>query len=171
MRMLLAGVSPFIINSICNICVENFPQNSEMFKATEIYENTVLCIIGKPADSSFSRVFRKGVESPVAAFDRILRSILDYVYIDADTLWKTDEAVETAVDDFTLVQKTMEKSLHGALVEASKDDSISSSLRISILDLLSNNFETTVDDRELAKSIKVGGLLKTLWDIEVFVKI
>jgi hypothetical protein len=167
MRMILAGTSPFIINSICKICAEFYPQDNQLFSVGEIYENTVLCIIGKPADVSFSRVFRQGVESPVAAFERILRAVIDYVYLDADSLWQTDDIPVPAEDKFTLVLKQMENSLHDALVEASKDDSISSSLRISILGILSKNFESTLDERELAKSIKVGGLLKTFWNIEV----
>jgi hypothetical protein len=171
MRMILAGTSPFIINSICKNCEEFYPHNSQMFNVCEIYENTVLCIIGNPADISFSRVFRQGIESPVAAFERILRAVIDYVCLDAENLWEIDDTPDTMDDDFPAKQKEMEKSLQDALMEASKDDSISLSLRISILDLLSKNFETTVDDRELAKSIKVGGLLKTFWNIEVFVNL
>jgi hypothetical protein len=170
MRMILAGTSPFIINSICKICAEFYPTNSQLFVVGEIYENTVLCIIGKPVDVSYSRVFRQGVESPVAAFERILRAVIDYIYLDvedldAEDLWQTDDI--PAPNDFSLIQKEIEKCLQDALVNASKDDSVSSTLRISILDLLAKNFETTVDDRELAISIKVGGLLKKFWDMDV----
>ncbi|KNC97239.1 uncharacterized protein SPPG_07625 [Spizellomyces punctatus DAOM BR117] len=77
MRMIIAGTSPVIMHKICCILEKSF--GSQMsFSMSDMYEETMWCILGHPRDPMYASVFRRGVDSPSGALERILASIASH---------------------------------------------------------------------------------------------
>lgn len=151
--MILAGVSPVVINAVCDITSQHF-QDPEIFAIGKAYEDAVYCILGKPRELHHAGLFRHGLDSQVNALERILHSVSNY----GKNLEIADRDATAALD-----LDDIKKSIHDAMTRAADDSTLPSSLRLNLLDLVSNFFDSATWGKERAKSILIEELLQAVW--------
>ena len=84
MRMIIAGASLAIIDAISSILRDAILDPSDdldtsgVLSVEQLYSEALACIVGKPSDMAFQGVFRRGVDSPVAAIERVVASVVEY---------------------------------------------------------------------------------------------
>ncbi|RKO91285.1 hypothetical protein BDK51DRAFT_31082, partial [Blyttiomyces helicus] len=77
MRMIVAGASLDLITKVCTALSESFPTApSDLFTPPFLYSETIWCVVGAPRNPAFAGVFRKGVDHPIAALDRIAATVV-----------------------------------------------------------------------------------------------
>ncbi|KAJ3163599.1 hypothetical protein HDU86_000182 [Geranomyces michiganensis] len=78
MRMIISATSPLIIYKLCKVLSAVFPGCAHLFDPPVIYRETALAIMGTPSDPAFEAVFRRGLDSPAAALERIVAAVLPF---------------------------------------------------------------------------------------------
>ncbi|KAI9099541.1 secretory pathway protein Sec39-domain-containing protein [Phlyctochytrium arcticum] len=73
MRTIIAGANFAFIEKICHILCE-FYGDVDLFDTARLYEEVTSCILGQSSDPAYDNVFRKGIDSPMAALERIAAS-------------------------------------------------------------------------------------------------
>ncbi|KAJ3043358.1 hypothetical protein HK097_001772 [Rhizophlyctis rosea] len=109
MRMIIAGTSPAIVDSISAVLRDAGPSImdgadvSEAFAAEKLYSEALACIAGKASDKAFEGVFRRGVDSPIAALERVVASVVEHAravgYSAPPPLRKEPELKEVVKDE------------------------------------------------------------------------
>ncbi|KAJ3036702.1 hypothetical protein HDV00_002462 [Rhizophlyctis rosea] len=84
LRMIIAGTLPTIMHEVSKI-LEGYAANdqrgansAELLAINFMYAEALRCIVGKPSHEEFGKVFRKGVDSPVAALERVVGSVVGH---------------------------------------------------------------------------------------------
>ncbi|KAI8920250.1 secretory pathway protein Sec39-domain-containing protein [Powellomyces hirtus] len=91
MRMIISGTSPMIIYQACKVLSEAFVGYEAVFEPSRVYGETTLAIMGVPSDPAYEGVFRRGVDSPAAALERIIANVAEIA------VW-TPAATDTAAE-------------------------------------------------------------------------
>lgn len=98
MRMIIAGTSPTIVHGVA-LVLQSFvfdqgqvvPGSPNLFATQWLYAEALRCIVGRPTFEDFGGVFRKGVDSPVAALERVIRSVIGHTFTQEDQKDSGDE--------------------------------------------------------------------------------
>ncbi|KAI8815835.1 secretory pathway protein Sec39-domain-containing protein [Fimicolochytrium jonesii] len=78
MRMVIGGISPVLVYQACKLLSAAFDQDLTILYPATLYKETAWSILGVPSATPFEGVFRRGVDSPLAAFERVLGSVAPY---------------------------------------------------------------------------------------------
>ncbi|KAJ3180973.1 hypothetical protein HDU87_001621 [Geranomyces variabilis] len=76
MRMIISATAPPIVYKLCQVLCAAFPDHESLFDPPIMYQETALAIMGTPSDPAFEGVFRRGLDSPAAALERILAVVI-----------------------------------------------------------------------------------------------
>ncbi|KAJ3132279.1 hypothetical protein HDU90_007471 [Geranomyces variabilis] len=75
MRMIISATAPAIIYNLCLVLCAAFFSDESLFDPPTMYQETALAIMGTPSDPAFEGVFRRGLDSPAAALERIVAAV------------------------------------------------------------------------------------------------
>ncbi|KAJ3386499.1 hypothetical protein HDU84_001515 [Entophlyctis sp. JEL0112] len=173
MKMAIAGTSPFLLAETCKL-VSKFFGGSKLFDLFELYQNSVLVIIGLPtsaSDGSTSenhlRAFRRNIERDADALDRVIGVVARYNYQIHDTNFEGDDwrRNEDFANVFSNVKARVEDLL-AKIVEEGKG-SVSPELRLHIIGLLKTYFGHENVSENQIQLAKVDLVVRDLWNVEV----
>ncbi|KAJ3297076.1 hypothetical protein HK104_000885 [Borealophlyctis nickersoniae] len=177
MRMIIAGTSPSIVNDICQTLARFFPTHASLFSTSSLYAETVRCIVAAPTDPAFGKVFRRGIDSPIAALDRIVTSVVEYVVTEEPGLdvnvggedgWGIAEDLDLGESATAEMIAGLEKTLRdelGAVVEDAAR--FGADMSMEVLNLLQRRFVVEQGDAHRFQLAKLGSIVKGAWDIDI----
>ncbi|KAJ3216960.1 hypothetical protein HDU67_008689 [Dinochytrium kinnereticum] len=189
MRMVVAGASPYLVEKTCDLVGKCLQQNSPeevgtsdlatLFNPGSIYKQAIKCVLGLQSEN-FTNVFRRGVESPIDALDRLTKAAVSFKpaeYVGrkpkSDNGWESDgwdededmhEGDEVTQSSGRNLASCVEAVLTDSLRESSA--SISPDIQLGIVSILKKHFGKDVVDTQKLKGFKVLSILRALWDIE-----
>ncbi|KAI9331953.1 secretory pathway protein Sec39-domain-containing protein [Obelidium mucronatum] len=173
MKMVISGASPSIINKVCQLLETRFPETVDFFNVMQIYRDAVLAVVGAPRLDFHEKAFKRIVESPSDALDRLFQAAVGSISPDEvsaisgkdDAGWDDD----LDFDDGTDFAKSLFVDLRDTTVGiiALHRDSISADVRLSLISLVKKYFgyeEIPVEDIQTAK---VESITRNIWGVEI----
>ncbi|KAJ3021210.1 hypothetical protein HKX48_008975 [Thoreauomyces humboldtii] len=82
MRMIIGGTSPVLVYKLSQALISEFPNDRAILDANALYKETAFSILGRPSDPVFENVFRRGVDAPAAALQRVIASVIGFAVLD-----------------------------------------------------------------------------------------
>ncbi|KAJ3107129.1 hypothetical protein HDU97_004822 [Phlyctochytrium planicorne] len=189
MRMVVAGASPYLIDHTCKELLAyhtGFSRRPKeeletVFETPSIYREAVRCVLGLQENQLFSNVFRKGVESPVDALDRLMKVLIVPIIVtkeakpsSEDDGWEEDgwdeedkEVPTTSVADDG--NGEIRQNIHDVLKTFAEDANatIPPEIQLGVATLLKTYFGEDVLGVARLKSYKILCITEALWDCEV----
>ncbi len=136
MKMIIAGNSPYVVSEAFKTCCEYtlIACNCNLEDCSSLYKTAIDCILGQSTNIAYSTVFRSGVDSPVSAITRLVKSLKEYAALDETS--SSSGVSEQQVADFLTIIRRFESAVYESLRAAAKECKLSSALQSDLLNIV-----------------------------------
>ncbi|KAI9206904.1 secretory pathway protein Sec39-domain-containing protein [Polychytrium aggregatum] len=139
MKMAIAGTSARIMTEIAGLMAQTCVNvaDAAQLSVDRVYRESLLAVVGNPSLLAYRNIFRKGVDSPLAAIDRIVAAVSEFEVqglADESNLWgDSEESAASLSSPGQQSAKVLEDAVRVTLSEVIQNTgSFSSELRVGI---------------------------------------